>query len=307
MTTIKFSVIIPLYQKQNTIRRAIDSVLAQTYSDFELIVVDDGSTDNGSLLVKQQTDERVRLIQQTNQGVSVARNTGINSARYEYLAFLDADDEWLPLFLAEMCRLIHQYPSCGWYSCGISYHTQRVLPKQNLLAEGCYSNYFEVASQCNVVTSSSVVIPVEVAKEVGGFPVGVIAGQDLLMWVKIASKYPFAYTPINCSIYHFVEGNIYKRIRPDEPDIFSAYLDTDNEVKNEYLAMQAIHRGILHSIYGNKKLARAIERNYAFTKQHKKEYNRLKKLNKVPSIILHLYYKCLGILVNLKRKIVYKK
>lgn len=95
----KISVIIPLYNKAQHIARTLDSVFAQSFVDFEVIVVDDGSTDNGADIVRDYHDRRFRLIQQKNAGPGAARNRGIREARADYITFLDADDEWLPGFL----------------------------------------------------------------------------------------------------------------------------------------------------------------------------------------------------------------
>jgi glycosyltransferase involved in cell wall biosynthesis len=103
------SVVIPLYNKAPYIQRAIDSVLAQTYADFELIIVDDGSTDGSGDIVRQYADPRIRLIVQENAGPGAARNRGLREANAEYIAFLDADDEWLPMYLEEQLRLFQQY------------------------------------------------------------------------------------------------------------------------------------------------------------------------------------------------------
>ncbi len=92
------SVVIPLYNKEPYIKRAIDSILAQKIQDYEIIVIDDGSTDKSAEVVKSFPDPRIRLIQQENAGVSAARNRGIEEAKAELIAFLDADDEWTPIF-----------------------------------------------------------------------------------------------------------------------------------------------------------------------------------------------------------------
>ena len=98
---MRVSVIIPLYNKEPYVRRALSSIRAQTFEDFEVIVVDDGSTDEGARAVESFDDARVRLVHQQNAGPGAARNRGIAEARGELLAFLDADDEWTPTYLEE--------------------------------------------------------------------------------------------------------------------------------------------------------------------------------------------------------------
>jgi len=110
------SVVIPLYNKGPHIARALNSVLAQTFQDFEVIVVDDGSTDDGAEVVRGVDDPRIRLIQQENRGVSAARNRGIEAARAELIAFLDADDEWLAEHLETIIRLRRNALEVGIYA-----------------------------------------------------------------------------------------------------------------------------------------------------------------------------------------------
>jgi glycosyltransferase involved in cell wall biosynthesis len=106
------SVIIPLYNKGMFVARAIDSVLAQTCEDFEIIVIDDGSTDNGPDIVRQYKDPRIRLIRQSNAGPGAARNAGVRAASSKYVAYLDADDEWLPDFLQTSLSNLANNPDC---------------------------------------------------------------------------------------------------------------------------------------------------------------------------------------------------
>jgi len=112
MATI--SVIIPLFNKAKYVTRAIDSVFAQTYQDFEIIVVDDGSTDGGPQLVQKYRDSRLRMVRQQNQGPGSARNRGIKESMAPYLAFLDADDEWLPHFLSRYLEALRTNPDCDY-------------------------------------------------------------------------------------------------------------------------------------------------------------------------------------------------
>ena len=106
---MKISIVIPLYNKEHYIEDTIKSVLAQTYSNWEAIIIDDGSTDASAKIVQSIPDSRIRLYQQANQGVSKARNHGIELATGDYIAFLDADDQWKPNYLETMNLLAEQY------------------------------------------------------------------------------------------------------------------------------------------------------------------------------------------------------
>ena len=117
-----FSIIIPLYNKAHTIKQTLISVLSQTFQEFEIIIVNDGSTDNGVVVINECTNDlRLRIINQSNQGVSVARNRGIKESKYNYIAFLDGDDEWLPFFLEEIRAAIIKFPHAGAFGTS-SYH-----------------------------------------------------------------------------------------------------------------------------------------------------------------------------------------
>ena len=197
---MKFSVIIPLYNKAPYVRKALESVLAQTYTNFELIVVDDGSTDGsaeiaeGFLLASRLSPLAFRLIRQANAGVSAARNNGVAQAQGDYLAFLDADDWWEPTYLAQMAQLIADYPEAGLYGMNYIYYK----PGKTRVALKCktgYINYpkeYYEGSAMMIFTSSSS-MPKKVFDEMGGFPVGIKLGEDFLLWAKTAMHYPVAF------------------------------------------------------------------------------------------------------------------
>lgn len=111
-----FSVVIPLYNKKNHIARCVESVLHQTLAEFEVIVVNDGSTDGSLNELRSISDARLKVISQNNQGVSVARNTGMKAARFRYIAFLDADDVWAPSHLKTLDEMVQKYPDLLFYS-----------------------------------------------------------------------------------------------------------------------------------------------------------------------------------------------
>ena len=203
------SVVIPLYNKVRHIERALDSVLAQTHPEFEVIVVNDGSTDGSERVVEQYTDPRIRLVNQENAGVSVARNRGITEAKGELVAFLDADDEWLPEHLATICRLKSKYPECGAYAS--SYRVVSAKGRQAVYAsggipehpwEGVLHSYFRAALTSDPIWTSAVAVPRRVFETCGLFPVGVKTGEDTDMWCRIALKFPVAFSTQPGAVYH---------------------------------------------------------------------------------------------------------
>lgn len=206
------TVVIPLYNKVNTIARALDTVLAQTYQDFEVVVVDDGSADGGAAVVEGYADPRIRLIRQANAGVSAARNKGIAEAKGEYVAFLDADDEWMPEFLEEIVALQKEFPDCRaqattYVQCQNSEKKNIVLNRLPFSGEyGVLTNYFEVASCSHPpVWTSAVCIERLLLQEIGGFPLGIKSGEDLLTWARVAVRTQWAYSLKPCAVFN-VEG-----------------------------------------------------------------------------------------------------
>ena len=200
---MRFSVVIPLYNKAPYVAKAIGSILSQTFTDFELIIVDDGSKDNSAQLAEQAIEGRAncRLIRQDNSGVSTARNNGVAASQGDYLCFLDADDWWDTTFLEEMSQLIKAFPEAGIY--GTNYtivnetkHRTRVSPigVEPDFKTG-YINYCQVYAKTLAMplTSISVAVPHIIFDEMGGFPKGIKLGEDLLLWIHIALKYKVAF------------------------------------------------------------------------------------------------------------------
>lgn len=225
------SVVIPLYNKGPYIARALNSVLAQTFQDFEVIVVDDGSTDDGAAVVRGFDDPRIRLVQQENQGVSAARNRGIEAARAELVAFLDADDEWLPGFIETILHLKESYPDAGLYGTAYEVHfpgsiVQRVYIKEE--GERLLSSYFGAFVELGspIFNSSSFAAPKDVLIEVGGYPLGVKWNEDGTLRGKIALQYPTVYSPAVCSIYHQYSANNSSNITEYAEHPFLQYLST---------------------------------------------------------------------------------
>ena len=235
------SVVIPLYNKAPYIDRALRSVLAQTFQDFEVIIVDDGSTDGGAEIVKSTTDKRIKLIQQKNRGVSAARNRGIQESKSKLIAFLDADDEWKSRFLEVILRLRKKFPKAGAYATAYAVVTPSgkvVIPKFEGIPpspwEGLIPSYLRSALGPVPVCTSAVVIPMPVLLDIGKFAVGEHMGEDLDMWGRIALKYPIAFSWHIGSTYFTNANNRACRT-------YSYFVERETPFVRT--ARQAIHRG----------------------------------------------------------------
>lgn len=218
------SVVIPLFNKAATIQRAIDSVLSQDFQDFELIVVDDGSTDNPIL----QFHPKVKVVKQENQGVSAARNRGIAESKGDWIAFLDADDQWKTWTLEEMWSLHIDYPQCQVIGTSYDYLDESGTHRNIILnrlpfkqGRGLLTNYFEVASYSNPpFCSISIMVKKSSLNSIGGFPYGVGQGEDLLTWARLAVENNIAYSTRVCATFYPERTSYYSRPSriPDSSD-----------------------------------------------------------------------------------------
>lgn len=192
----RFSIIMPLYNKAPYVRKAVESVIGQTFVDWELIVVDNGSTDGSGEVVATCHDPRIKMLHlKDNIGPGAARNHGVAESTAAHICFLDADDWWEPTFLEEMAGLIERHPDAGIYGTGyyiVKNGKKRVAPIG--IDEGFIEgeiNYCKVYAKtlCMPLTSISVCIPRRTFDEAGGFPLGITLGEDFLLWLRIAMKY----------------------------------------------------------------------------------------------------------------------
>ena len=204
---MRFSVIVPLYNKAAYVSKALDSILHQTFKDFELIVVDDGSTDdsfrisNNALTGKSLS---YTLIHQENAGVSTTRNNGVAAAHGEYLCFLDADDWWAPTFLERMDWLINMYPEAKIYGTNYYYVKNGRQSVCVTTAETGYINYCSVYAEKLQMPlwTSATCMPREVFAETGGFNPKLKLGEDFCLWIKVALKYKVAFLNEALSYYN---------------------------------------------------------------------------------------------------------
>lgn len=222
----KISVVIPLYNKEKSIASTLRTVLNQTFSDYEIVIVNDGSTDGSVEEIEKVQDDRIRLIHQQNAGVSAARNRGIEEAKGELIAFLDADDEWKPEYLATQYQLSLKYPECSVFACNYEFRdvegkvTPTIIHKLSFAEEdGILINYFEVASCSHPpLWTSAVVVRKSALQAIGGFPVDVKSGEDLLTWARLSAKGQIAFCKKPLAIYNLSEGYDYAHLPPRRQD-----------------------------------------------------------------------------------------
>lgn len=188
----KVSVIIPAYNSMAYLPKTVESVLNQTFADFELLIVDDGSSDRTVEWVSQLTDSRIKLITQKNQGASVARNTGIAQAQGELIAFLDNDDLWKPTKLEQQIRCLEQHPHAGLV------HTWMVLIDEHgtstgrVITSNAEGFVWQQLVEQDTVLNSSVLVRRECFDAVGVFDPTIPRTGDWEMWLRVAACYPFA-------------------------------------------------------------------------------------------------------------------
>ena len=191
----KVSVVIPVYNAMTYLPETVESVLRQTFTDFEVLIIDDGSSDHVVQWASQLVDPRVKLISQQNQGVSVARNTGIAQAQGEYIAFLDADDLWDATKLEKQVRCLENNLAIGLVHTWMAVIDQQGKPTGRVMISNAEGEVWKQLVEQNTLACSSVMVRRCCFETVGVFaprnecPVDV---EDWEMWIRIASRYPFA-------------------------------------------------------------------------------------------------------------------
>lgn len=232
------SVIIPTFNRSSVIQRSVQSVLSQSYSNLELIIVDDGSTDDTlNLLSSFEEDKRVRVFSQNNHGVSQARNFAIKKAKGEYISFLDSDDEWLINKLEKQIDFILANPEYLWC------HTEeiwirngiRVNPKKKH-SKGGGNQFIPSLSMC-MISPSTVLIHKSIFKKFGMFREDYPVCEDYDLWLKISSQLEIG----------FIETAQIKK-----------YGGHDDQLSRKYFAMDYYRIKSIHSLLTNEKLTSEV-------------------------------------------------
>lgn len=225
------SVIVPLYNKAAYIQRALESIFNQSLSDFEVIVVDDGSTDDGPRIVSEYADRRLRRVAQRNAGPGSARNRGIREARSEYLAFLDADDEWAPGYLEESLRLLCAHSDAASVTSGYiefpSQTSREAMWRARGITEGAHRlspdmPAMEAVHRLAYMSPCSTIARADIVRKWGGFydMNNCAYSEDAFLWLKILLNETVVFSVAPLTRIHFEAsrlGKNLKRAHPLEP------------------------------------------------------------------------------------------
>ncbi len=286
MSKPSITVVIPLYNKEREIEGTLRSVLAQTPLPDEILVVDDGSTDRSAEVVRGVASPRVRLITQSNAGVSAARNRGIAEARGEYIALLDADDQWEPGFLAEIEAMIDEFPGCGLYCTGFRVvGDDGAYPAPGLQQRGVVENFFRDSAHRYIAIPSVSCIPRRVFDTVGGFPEGMKIGEDLYVWILIARRYAVCYSPALLVRYSRVASNRSAAGYTPERTVhsFEELYDPAAPVEErEFIARAALGKALIQSVKGGTREARRAARFFRWTRTYRRTLRKVRILNLLP-------------------------
>jgi len=262
------SIVIPLYNKVLSIEKTIDCALNQTFSDFEIIIVNDGSTDGSAAIVEDIKDSRIKIYSTNNQGVSAARNYGIAKAQADYIAFLDADDIWLPNHLENLNTLLQKFPNCGLYCSAYEKQYKSIktpavfnnIPNTNNWT-GIVNNYFESSINNAIAWTSAAMVPKSILKALNGFDESITlgAGEDTDLWIRIALQYPVAFCNSVTAIHNLQSENRISNSKTDsrqfiDLDVYEP-LTKDNPSLKTYLDVNRFAIGMQYKLSGNTKMA----------------------------------------------------
>jgi glycosyltransferase involved in cell wall biosynthesis len=260
-----FSVIIPLFNKESHISNTLNSVYLQTFEDFEVIIIDDQSTDESVKKVNQLKNNKTFIFQNEEKGVSQARNLGMKKAKGDYFAFLDADDEWMPNHLQDLYQLIKDHPNCGLYCTnytfdyGNEFTVKTVFPTlpKNKYWKGIVDNYFLASLNNRIAWTSAVVIPKEAYINIGGFDIKFSSGQDTDYWTRIALNYPVSFTKEATVLYNLKAENRISNIAPSSRSFmtFEKFIieEKTNTSLKKFNDMYRAELAIKHKIIGDLK------------------------------------------------------
>tara|TARA_B100000809_G_scaffold266851_1_gene332206 strand:- start:23475 stop:24401 length:927 start_codon:yes stop_codon:yes gene_type:complete len=230
-----FSVIITVFNKENFILDTLKSVCSQTFTDFEILIIDDGSTDSSIIEISKIKDSRIKLFSISNAGVSNARNYGVEKSIGAYCAFIDGDDLWENHHLLEMEKLIDKFSNHYVFSCASRLQNKKGLENLFYAVENISQqtlDYFQASLKSSVLHPSSFVIKKEIFSKTEGFSTKYSNGEDIEYWFRLGLKFPIAFSQTPGVLIREVNNSLSKqKYNPDNYCYFEDFehLKTENK------------------------------------------------------------------------------
>lgn len=229
-----FSILIPLYNKERHVTDTLKSVLAQTFTDFEVIIADDGSTDSSAAIVKSFDDKRIKYYLKPNEGVSATRNFAIHKATGKYFAFLDADDTWHPNHLELIAQAIHKFPHLNVFTTLIEAENSKgiYMPVYTNLSKEIFqeTDYFMASLARSVLSGSTTVVHKSVPKTIGIFNTSLTTFEDIDYWIRIGLQYKIGVVnKVTARHVYVPESLSHKKFRMEDATYFEKYRASENE------------------------------------------------------------------------------
>ena len=257
---MKFSIVIAVFNKEKYIAETLKSVLSQTFTDFEVVILNDGSTDNSEAEILKFKDPRIRYFSKENSGASAARNFTIRQATSEYIALMDADDYWYPFYLEEQNRLLSEFPSESVFATATEIKRNGKVFKnsyslQTIGTDAVVVDYFEASQLDSVLLSISTVLKKNVFEKVGWYDTTIKSGEDTDLYVRIGLKYKIVFSPKVCATYIVRQNSLFQRVKNlDEKANFEAYepFEKNNPALKKFLDLNRYSLCILAKMEGNK-------------------------------------------------------
>lgn len=260
-----FSIVIPVYNKEKFVSNTLKSVLSQTLTDYEIIIVNDGSTDNSEAIINSFSDKRIRYFLKENEGVAVARNFGIDKANSAFVCFLDADDLWHPDFLKTMHGYIQKFSEQKVFACAIEIETQnKTFPANYSIAKkGDFEivDFFDASQKECVLWTSSVVIHKSVFEMVGNFDTKIKKGEDTELWIRIGLQFPAVFIWRILARYVYDQSSVSRNLNYYfEPYTFEKHASEEkkNPKLKQYLDLNRFSAVIKCKLSGDIKTAKVI-------------------------------------------------
>lgn len=292
-----FSVIIPLYNKEAHIKACLNSVVAQTFNNYEIIIVNDGSTDNSVAIVEGYKSKGIKLFHQKNSGVSIARNNGVEYAQGKYIAFLDADDIWKREHLECLKQSIDKFPKAVLYSNNyeIRYNSRFIKPaKLNLTHNNepfIVKDFFKASINDTICWTSATAISKKDFSTYDGFNLNYTTGQDLDLWIRIALKATIVFNPRITMQYNKSISDSLSKSEKNEVryTLFNSFKENEksNHSLKKYLDQKRYGLALRTKILGEKEIYNKAQAAVDFKNLNTKQ----KLLLSSPSLILKLLNK----------------